>query len=402
MTVDRERLKARAAAEVEAHRQELIDLSLRIHDNPETGLQEQRASAWLCEYLKKQGFQVERGICGLPTAFQATAGQGEPRIAFLAEYDALPGVGHACGHNIIGVSAVAAGLGARSVMDSTGGCVVVIGTPAEEMVGGKVIMARQGAFDGLDAAMLTHPGSRNAVHSQALACASLEVEYFGKEAHASARPETGVNALDALILAYNAIGALRQHVRDSARIHGVITDGGQAANVVPNHSAASFMVRARDDVYLEELKAKVIACFEAGARASGARLEYRWSENQFAAMKSNGPLAEAHKANLAALGRETRDQPSRAVGSTDMGNVSALVPAIHPTIAVAPPEVGIHSREFAACAASEDGHRGLLDAAKAMAMTAIDVLTDPDLRRRIREEFLASSDGYTEELSGHP
>jgi amidohydrolase len=402
MTVDRERLKARAAAEVEAHRQELIDLSLRIHDNPELGLQEERASAWLCEYLEKQGFQVERGICGLPTAFRATAGQGEPRIAFLAEYDALPGVGHACGHNIIGVSAVAAGLGARSVLDSTGGSVVVMGTPAEEIAGGKVIMARQGAFDGLDAAMLTHPGSRNAVHSRALACASLEVEYFGKEAHAAARPEAGVNALDALILAYNAIGALRQHIRDSARIHGVITDGGQAANVVPNHSAASFMVRARDDAYLEELKAKVIACFEAGARASGARLEYRWSENQFAAMKTNGPLAEAHKANLATLSRETRDQPSRAIGSTDMGNVSALVPAIHPTIAVAPPEVGIHSREFAACAASEDGHRGLLDAAKAMAMTAIDVLTDPDLRRRIQEEFLASPDGYTEELSGHP
>jgi len=390
MTVDRERLKARAAAEVEAHRQELIDLSLRIHNNPEMGLQEERASAWLCEYLEKQGFQVERGICGLPTAFQATAGQGEPRIAFLAEYDALPGVGHACGHNIIAVSAVAAGLGARSVLDATGGCVVVIGTPAEEIVGGKVIMARQSAFDGLDAAMLTHPGSRDAVYSQALACASLEVEYFGKEAHAAARPEAGINALDALILAYNAIGALRQHIRSSARLHGVITDGGQAANVVPNHSAASFMVRAEDDAYLEELKTKVIACFEAGARASGARLEYRWSENQFAAMRTNGPLAEAHKANLAALGRETRDQPSRGTGSTDMGNVSALVPAIHPTIAVAPPEIGIHSREFAACAASEDGHRGLLDAAKAMAMTAIDVLTDPDLRRRIQEEFLAS------------
>jgi amidohydrolase len=391
MTVDRERLKASAAAEVEAHRQELIDLSLRIHGNPETGLQEEKASAWLCEYLRKQGFKVERGICGLPTAFRAEAGQGEPRVAFLAEYDALPGVGHACGHNIIGVSAVAAGLAARSVLDSTGGSVFVIGTPAEEIVGGKVIMARQGAFDGLDAAMLTHPGSRNAVYSRALACASLEVEYFGKEAHAAARPETGINALDALILAYNAIGALRQHIRSSARIHGVISDGGQAANVVPDHSAASFMVRAEDDAYLEELKGKVIACFEAGARASGARLEYRWSENQLAAIRTNGPLAEAHKANLATLGRETRDRPSRAIGSTDMGNVSAVVPAIHPTIAVAPPEVGIHSREFAACAASEDGHRGLLDAAKAMAMTAIDVLTDPDLRRRIQEEFLAAT-----------
>ena len=390
MTIDRERLKAQAAAEIEAHRQELIDLSLRIHGNPELGLKETMASAWLSEYLEKHGFQVERGICGLPTAFRATAGEGAPRIAFLAEYDALPGVGHACGHNIIGVSAVAAGLGARAVLDSTGGSAIVVGTPAEEMVGGKVIMAREGAFTGLDAAMLSHPGSRDAVHARALACAYLEAEYFGREAHAAARPEAGVNALDALILAYNAIGALRQHIRDSARIHGVITDGGKAANVVPDHSAAGFMVRAEDDDYLEELKAKVIACFEAGAQASGARLEYRWSENQFAAMRTNAPLAEAHRSNLATLGRQTRDQPSRSMGSTDMGNVSALVPAIHPTIAVAPPEVGIHSREFAACAASEEGHRGLLDAAKAMAMTAIDVLTDPDLRRRMQEEFLAS------------
>jgi amidohydrolase len=389
MAIDRERLKAQAAAEIEAHRQELIDLSLRIHANPELGLQETMASAWLCEYLDKHGFQVERGICGLPTAFRAIAGEGVPRIAFLAEYDALPGVGHACGHNIIGVSAVAAGLGARAVLDSTGGSVIVVGTPAEEMVGGKVIMARQGAFADLDAAMLSHPGSRDAVHARALACAYLEVEYVGKEAHAAARPEAGVNALDALILAYNAVGALRQHIRDSARIHGVITDGGKAANVVPDHSAASFMVRAEDDAYLEELKSKVLACFEAGAQASGAHLEYRWSENQFAAMRTNTPLAEAHKANLATLGRKTRDRPSRAMGSTDMGNVSALVPAIHPTIAVAPPEVGIHSREFAARAASEDGHRGLLDAAKAMAMTAVDALTDPDLRRRMQEEFLA-------------
>jgi amidohydrolase len=390
MTIDKERLKAHAAGEVEAHRQELIDLSLRIHDNPETGLQEEKASAWLCECLERHRFQVERGICGLSTAFRATAGSGEPRIAFLAEYDALPDIGHACGHNIIGTAAVAAGLGTRAVLDSTGGSVVVIGTPAEEIVGGKVIMARQGAFADLNAAMLTHPGSRDAVRSWALACASLEVEYFGRGAHAAARPEAGINALDALILAYNSIGALRQHIRHSARIHGVITDGGRAANVVPDHSAASFLVRAEDDAYLEELKAKVIACFEAGARASGARLEYRWSENQFAAMRTNGPLAEAHKANLATLGRQTRKETRRALGSTDMGNVSSLLPAIHPTIAVAPTEVSVHSRDFAACAASEEGHRGLLDAAKAMAMTAIDILTEPDLRRRMQEEFLAS------------
>lgn len=267
---------------------------------------------------------------------------------------------------------------------------VVIGTPAEENAGGKVIMAGQGAFADLDAAMLTHPGSRDAVYSQALACASLRVEYFGKETHAAARPEAGINALDALILAYNAIGALRQHIRDSARIHGVITDGGRAPNVVPDHSAASFLVRAEDETYLEQLKAKVIACFEAGASATGARLEYRWSDYELAAMRTNGPLAEAHRVNLAAVGRESPPGPGRGFGSTDMGNVSNLVPAIHPTIAVAPPEVSSHSREFADCAASEEGHRGLMDAAKAMAMTAIDILTDPNLRQHMQEELPAS------------
>jgi len=390
MAVDRERLKEHAVAEVEAHRKELIDLSLRIHDNPETGLQEEKASTWLCEYLEEHGFQVERGICGLPTAFRATAGHGEPRVAFLAEYDALPDIGHACGHNIIATSAVAAGLGARAILDSTGGSVVVIGTPAEETLGGKILMARQGAFADLDAAMLTHPGSRDTVYSQALAGVSLQVEYFGKASHAAARPEAGINALDALVLAYQAINTLRQHVRHTARVNGIITDGGRAANVVPDHSAAEFIARAEDDAYLEELKSKVVACLEAGAGASGARLEYRWSESQYSAMRTNGALAGAHRANLATLGRETPERAGRAFGSTDMGNVSAVVPAIHPTVAVAPREVSVHTREFAACAASEEGHRGLLDAAKAMAMTAIDVLTDPDLRQRMQEEFLAS------------
>jgi metal-dependent amidase/aminoacylase/carboxypeptidase family protein len=247
-------------------------------------------------------------------------------------------------------------------------------------VGGKVIMARKGAFDGLDAAMLTHPGSRDVAYSRALALAALEVEYFGKESHAAARPEAGINALDAIVLAYNAVAALRQHIRSSARVHGVITDGGRAPNVVPDHSAASFMVRAEDDAYLEELKPRVIACLEAGAQATGARLEYRWSENQLAAMRTNGPLAQAFRANFATLGRKTGERASRAVAHRH-GQRERPGARHPPTIAVAPPEVSIHSRDFAACAASEDGHRGLLDAAKAMAMTAIDVLTDADLRR---------------------
>ena len=396
MPADIHQLKSRVVAEVETLRKELVDLSLRIHAHPETAFQEQQASAWLAEYLERHGFRVQRGICDLPTAFRAERGEGAPRVALLAEYDALPGIGHGCGHNIIAAASVGAGVAAGAVTRKTDGSVVVIGTPAEEVYGGKVLMARRGAFEGLDAAMLCHPGSRDGAYARALACAELEVEYFGTEAHAAARPEAGVNALDALIIAFNGIAALRQHIRSSARVHGIITDGGQAPNIVPGHAAGSFLVRAEDEAYLEELKGRVVACFQAGAQASGARLEYRWGEAQYAAMRTNGPLAEAYRENLGAVGREvTEDTSRRSMGSTDMGNVGALVPAIHPTIAIAPRTVGAHSPEFERCAASEDGHRGLIDSAKALALTAVDVLADADLRRQMREAFEAEkgSDG---------
>lgn len=396
MPADIHELKSQVVAEVETLRKELIDLSLRIHAHPETAFQEQQASAWLAEYLERHGFRVQRGICDLPTAFRAERGEGAPRVALLAEYDALPGIGHGCGHNIIAAASVGAGIAAASVTPTTDGSVVVIGTPAEEVYGGKVLMARRGAFEGLEAAMLCHPGSRDGAYARALACAELEVEYFGSEAHAAARPEAGVNALDALIIAFNGIAALRQHIRSSARIHGIITDGGQAPNIVPGHAAGSFLVRAEDEAYLEELKGRVVACFQAGAQASGARLEYRWGEAQYAAMHTNGPLAEAYRENLGAVGREViEDTSRRSMGSTDMGNVSELVPAIHPTIAIAPRTVGAHSPEFERCAASEDGHRGLIDSAKALALTVVDVLADAGLRRQMREAFEAEkgSDG---------
>jgi amidohydrolase len=389
---DKEKLKERAINAVEAQRDQLIDLSLRIHGNPEMGFQEEKASRWLCDYLEEHGFRIERAFCGLETAFKAVAGEGEPRTAFLAEYDALPGLGHACGHNIIAASSTGAAVALEGLISEVGGSVVVIGTPAEEIQGGKAIMAERGAFDGLDAVMLFHPGSRNAVFTGALACASLYVEYFGKEAHASTRPESGINALDAVIVAYNAISALRQHIPDTARIHGVIVDGGKAPNVIPGHSAASFLVRASDEDYLEELKEKVISCFRAGAEATGARLEYRWAEVQYAPLRLNRPLAEACKENLARLGRKVGDSAThRGLGSTDAGNVSLVAPTIHPSIAIASRGVAIHTPDFARVAASEEGHRGLLDAAKALAMTAVDVQTDGDLRHRIREYFLGQS-----------
>ena len=390
MPADIQKLKDHVAAEVDALREELVDLSLRIHAHPETAFQEEQAATWLTGFLEGHGFRVLRGICDLPTAFRAELGDGAPRVALLAEYDALPGIGHGCGHNLIGAASVGAAVAGRAVVEEIGGTIVVVGTPAEEVYGGKVIMAERGAFDGLDAAMLCHPGSRNAAYARALACAELEVEYFGREAHAAARPEAGVNALDALIIAFNGIAALRQHMRGSARIHGIITDGGQAPNIVPGHTAGNFLVRAEDEAYLDELKERVIACFQAGAQATGARLEYRWGEAQYAAMRTNTPLADAYRRNLEALGREVTEEPSRrSMGSTDMGNVSVLLPAIHPTIAIAPREVGAHSPEFARCAASEDGHRGLLDAAKALAMTAIDVLAGDELREQMRQAFAA-------------
>ena len=386
---DVDTLKNKVVEQVEALRGELIDLSLKIHANPETAFRETKAAGWLTEYLEGKGFVVERGICRLETAFRATSGEGSPRVALLAEYDALPGIGHGCGHNIIAAASVGAGVAARAALAETGGSVLVIGTPAEEAAGGKVLMAARGAFDGLDAAMLTHPGSRDATISHGLALIELTVEYFGKAAHAAARPEAGINALDALVIAYNGVSALRQHIRSSARIHGIITDGGQATNVVPEHTAASFLVRAEDDEYLEELKPRVLACFQAGAEATGARLEYRWGEEtRYRAVRSNQALAETHARNLGALGRRVSESTERhSMGSTDMGNVSAVAPAIHPTVAIAPPDIAIHTAQFREMAASEEGMKGMLDAAKAMAMTVVDVLTDADLRRRMQEEF---------------
>jgi amidohydrolase len=386
--MDLDGLKARALATVDACSDELIELSLRIHAHPEVAFRESQACNWLTTWLGTRGFKTSTGLAGLPTAFRAVAGRGRPVVAIVAEYDALPGIGHGCGHNIIATTAVGAGVAVGAVLDDLPGSVQVIGTPAEEVYGGKAIMIREGAFEGLDAAMMTHPGSRDSVFATALACAEVKVEYFGREAHASAQPERGINALEALIIAYNAVNSLRQHIRTTARIHGVITDGGDAPNVVPGHTAASFMVRAEDDDYLEELKARVENCFAAGARATGARLELTWNENQYAAMRTNAALAEAHRRNLAVIGRDVpADEVPRPLGSTDMGNVSKVVPSIHPSIAIAPGDVNGHSPEFAEYAASNSGQKAVIDGAKALAMTAIDVLGDAGLREAMRLEF---------------
>ena len=380
-------LKLKVKDSVESQRQQLARLSLNIHDNPELGFKEEKASAWLAGYLEDNGFHVERGIAGLPTAFRATYGQGSPRVALLAEYDALPKIGHGCGHNIIGVSAVGAGVASKHIIDQLGGSVVVMGTPGEEGFGGKIDMVKAGAFREIDVAMIVHPDTRNMSTEEALAASTLEVEFFGRPAHAAGQPHKGINALDALILAFTSINSLRQHIRGDARIHGIITDGGEAPNIVPAHSAAVFLVRALDDDYLSALKDRVLNCFAGASVATGARLEYRWRDSTYAPMKNNMTLAGLFRQNLESLGRKVEAfDPRFGLGSTDMGNVSQVVPSIHPTIAIAPREVLVHTPEFAAAAASEAGHNGLLDAAKAMAMTVTDIL-QPGTIDKIRQEF---------------
>ncbi len=383
-----EELKAKVLKEIESRRDELNEISMKIHGNPELGFKEEKAAELLTDYLEKNGFSLERGICDLPTAFRAGYGTGKPKIAVLAEYDALPDIGHACGHNIIATSAFGAAVASKITVDRLKGTVLVIGTPAEELYGGKAIMAEKGAFDDLDVAMMVHPGVSDTATTSSLACQTLDVEFFGKSAHAAASPEEGINALEAMIQSFNAINSLRQHIRDTARFHGIITDGGEASNVIPAHSAGSFIARSLENDYLDELKEKVINCFEGAAKATGARLEYKWDTVRYEPMLNNMTLAALFAGNMKALGRDIIiSGTDKAFGSTDMGNVSQLVPGIHPNVAIAAGDVQLHSLQFAEAASSEAGLKGLIDASAAMAITIVDILSSPETLTAIKNEF---------------
>jgi len=387
-SLDAETLKSSVIKEVDANHSQLSELSLKIHSNPELGFQEVKAAAWLTQYLEQNGFSVERGICELPTAFKASYGHGQPAIAIMAEYDALPSLGHACGHNLIAACAVGAGVASKLAINRCGGTILVIGTPAEEIHGGKVTMANRGAFDNLDAAMIVHPGQYDSAVLYTFTAQALGVEFFGKAVHAAAAPEAGINALEAMLQSFAAINSLRQHIRDKTRIHGIITDGGEAANVVPAHSAANFLIRAEDDAYLDELKQKVLNCFIGAATASGANLEYKWGDIRYAAMRNNSTLAQLFSRNLQVLGRKvTIPDPNRLQSSTDMGNVSQLTPSIHALVSITSPKVPFHTPQFALAAASEAGTHGLLDGAKALAMTVVDLVANPEMVTKIKEEF---------------
>jgi amidohydrolase len=373
--------KASARERLNGSQQVLIDLSHRIHAHPELGYQEEQASRWLTETLADAGFAVELGVYDLPTAFVARAGAGPLHIAICAEYDCLPAIGHACGHNIIAAMAVGAGLAAAQVADEVGLTVTVLGTPAEEVgnASGKILLLERGAFAGMHAAMMVHPGPLDIAFPKVIAAALFTARYTGKEAHAAAYPELGVNAADALTVAQVAIGLLRQHLRANDRIHGITTKGGDAPNVIPAHTAATYIVRAETLDQLEELTPRVFHCFEAGALATGARVELDGGDKPYAHVAHHTALALLYQRNAEALGRQFVEV-AQVAGSTDMGNVSLALPAIHPLIGINSLPAVNHQPEFTAACVTPAADQALMDGALAMAWTAIDAATDDALR----------------------
>jgi amidohydrolase len=366
---------------------DLLALSRRIHGQPELAFEEERAAGWVAEVLDAAGFQVERGVCDLPTAFVARAGSGPLHLAICAEYDALPDIGHACGHNLIAALAVGAGLAAACVADDLGLTVSVVGAPAEESGGGKILLLQRGAFAGVHAAMMVHPAPFDMAEPPTLAFAEFEAHYHGKASHASAAPELGVNAGDALVVAQTSIGLLRQHIRPTDRVHGIVTRGGEAPNVIPAHTAARYYVRARTLRGLSDIRDKVLRCFEAGAVATGCTLRIDDSAPAYAEVEHDGAMAALYRANAEALGRtflEPHGDFSRFAGSTDMGNVSHAMPSIHPMIGLSCLPAVNHQPEFAAHCVGPAAERALLDGALALAWTAIDVARDDALSARLR------------------
>ncbi|MGB9429146.1 MAG: M20 family metallopeptidase [Gammaproteobacteria bacterium] len=368
-------------------RASLLALSRRIHAHPELGFEEEHACTWVAEMLDEAGFAVKTGICDLPTAFVAKTGSGPLNIGVMVEYDSLPGVGHACGHNLIAAMAVGAALAAAKVADEAGLTVTVIGTPAEEVgnAGGKVLLLERGAFAGLHAAMMVHPAPMDFVQPKIIAASMFDVHYTGKEAHASAFPELGINAADALTVAQTSIGLLRQHIRQSDRIHGICTHGGDAPNIVPAHTSARYIIRGETVKDMEELRVKVRRCFEAGALATGSKLEIRGGDKPYTEMHHDADMAELYRRNAVALGRglAAPESVARFSASTDMGNVSQALPSIHPMIGIDCLPAVNHQPEFTAHCVSAAADQALWDGALGMAWTAIDMADDRALSKRL-------------------
>jgi amidohydrolase len=386
------RLKQRVIADVDSRREQLIRIADTIHNNPELAFQEFESSALLSGILEENGFTVKRGVAEMETAFVAALDgrEGGPTVAFLAEYDALPGLGHACGHNLIGTAATGAGLAMKNVLPALRGSIQVVGTPAEEMGGGKAVMVDAGVFDDIDAAMLVHPSTRTSIGNKTLALYRVKIEFFGKAAHATVQPEAGINALEALMLTFSGANAMRQHLRADARVYGIITAGGEAPNIVPDYAAGEFGIRALDAPYAAEVVEKLRACANGAAQATGARLEFKLHGPHYDPMNRNPKLIALVNDNMTALGLKVilTFAPNIGAGSSDMGNVSQVVPALHPSIAIGPHEKGAqHTAGFREAAGSDAGHEGLVNAAKVMAMTAVDLLTEPANMLEVKRGF---------------
>ena len=382
-------VKEAIAQAVDSLGDELEALSHQIHAHPELGYEEVQACGWLTDFLARKGFKVETGVAGVATAFRATIETGAgPTIAILCEYDALPGIGHACGHNVIATSGAGAGAAlAAAKAQLPKGRILVIGTPAEEGGGGKVKLIQGGVFRDVDCAMMIHGFDRTLLHQDLLGIVRVTFEYTGKAAHASVDPWAGVNALDACIQTFNAISMLRQQVRPECRIHGIITSGGAAANIIPEYAAATFYVRAPRIDTMWELYKRVVACAEGAARAAGAGLKVTQHDTVYEPLNSNKVLLDLFAANMKTAGLVEGEPIPDRLGSSDVGNVSQVIPTIQPMVAIAPLGTAIHSREFADAAVKPLARAGLLAAAKTMAMTTLDLLAEPGLVEKAKRAF---------------
>jgi amidohydrolase len=386
---DIEGIKKRIAQEVDRRADMLLDVSHQIHANPELNFEEHFAHELLTSVLEDEGLDVTRQAKGVATAFEARAGSTGPTIAVLCEYDALPAVGHACGHNVIAAAGLGAGLAAAAIAEEVSGRVLILGTPAEEGGGGKVNLIDGGSFEGVDAALMVHPAEADLMAMNVIAVQQCEVTYHGEAAHAAAFPHRGRNALDACILGYMNVAALRQHIAAGERIHGIITHGGDKPNIVPHLAQSEWMVRSPTLARLDKLKTRFVACLEGGAQAAGCSVEINWIDPAYADMVDNRVIGERYRDNARALGRQVAEPSTdlQVVGSTDMGNVSYVVPSIHPMIQVGPPGTPIHTPAFAQYAGGAEGDRAVVDGAKALAWTVADLWLDSDLLASAHSEW---------------
>lgn len=387
-------MKNKIIDEISNRMNELTEISRYLYENPELGDEEYKAVELLTEYFSKKGFSVESSIYGLSTTFRAEYDSGKEgaHIALFCEYDALPQIGHGCGHNLISSMSAGAALGLKAVLDQTGGKVTVFGTQAEETSGVKGILAEKGAFDEVTAAMMAHPNAVSEESGSSLALNALKFEYLGKSAHAAAIPEKGINALDGVILLFNGINALRQHVTSDVRIHGIISNGGAAPNIVPDYAEAKFYVRSKHKENLASVVEKVKECAEGASKMTGAAVKITRFENAYDNLRTNQTLSALFSANLREMG-ETEIRPAGdGIGSIDIGNVSHVVPVIHPWIGVGDPSLIIHSKEFADHTVTSKGWDVIYRGACALALTGYDVITSDEVRENIKAEFQQSEE----------